>query len=251
MNRERLVHITLLLALLAVSSSAAEAQGPWILDGRVIDAETMAPIRGAFVASVNSERGTVTDSLGMFALRIDAGPGQAIWISQLGFRDIQAPLDPTHAGQVLTIVLAPDPIQMEGLTVLTQRLANRRRGIYGLGDVLDRQQLLDAPDASGYDLVLRMLPFVEPCSMGGAALCVVGRRSLGQKTRVSVCIDGSTVPAELLEVALSGVDPRSFYLVEVYPRVGAVRMYSPDYMKRLIESGRSLPPLAFGRMGMG
>lgn len=250
MNRKHLGPITLVLALLAALPSAVEGQTSWILNGRVVDAGTMAPVRGAFVAPVDSDRGTITDSLGMFSLRMEPGPGQAIWISQLGYREIQAGVDPARASQVLTIVLAPDPILLEGLTVLTQSLADRRRGIYGVGDILNREQLLSAPDVSGYDLVLRMLPFVESCSPSSEALCIMGRLSDGRRTEVSVCIDGSPVPSDFVQLVLSGIDPRSFYLVEVYPRVGAVRMYSPAYMKRLIESGRELPPLAFGCTGI-
>jgi CarboxypepD_reg-like domain len=251
MKRAHLASITLLLVLLTALPRVVAGQGTWILSGRVLDAQTEGPIPGAFVSVGESNLGIVTDSLGLFRLRIEREPGQTLRISQLGYREIQAPVDPSRAGQILTVMLAPDPLQMEGLTVVMGRLADRRRGIFGVGDILERSQLLKAPDVSGYDLVLRMLPFVDVCDPESEALCMVGRLSMGEKTKVSVCLDDSAVPAELMQVVLATVDPRSLYLVEVYPRAGAVRMYSPAYMKRLVESGRDLPPLAFGCQGAG
>jgi carboxypeptidase-like protein len=246
MNRAHLVSVTLLLTLLLMLPSTVEGQGTWVLTGRVLDAQTMGPVPGAFVVPATSDLGTLTDSVGVFALRMDRTPGQAIKISQLGYRDIQTAVSADRAGQILTVVLAPDPVELEGLTVLTERLANRRRGIFGVGEIIERRQLMEAPDVSGYDLVRRVLPFSELCSRDSEALCLVGRRSMGERREVSVCVDGHKIPSQLMDLALAGVDPRGLYLVEAYPNVGEVRMYSPGYMKLLLESGRELPPLSFG-----
>lgn len=248
--RRRLAVVT--FALLATTTVAVQGQDPEILQGRVVDTQTMGPVVRAFVAQVGSQRGVVTDSMGRFALPMDSGLARAIRVVQFGYRELQTSVPTGGEGRVLNVLLVPDPIQLDGLTVLTERLADRRRGIFGVADILLQEQLMTASEGSGYDLVRRMLPFVELCDrQNSEALCMGGRLGAGGKRQVTVCIDGSVVPPELAQTILSGVDPRGLYMVEVYSRVGEVRMYSPGYMQRLIETDMDLPPLSFGCSGAG
>jgi len=143
-------------------------------------------------------------------------------------------------------MLAPDPVQIEGLTVLTERLADRRRGPYGIGDIMVRDQLLTTSAGTGFDLVRSMMPFLQPCDRESEALCMGGRLGINGARQVTVCVDGHKVSQEVMETILSGVDPRTLYMVEAYTRVGEVRMYSAGYMTRLLEQGMDLPPLTFG-----
>ena len=118
----------------------------------------------AFVAQVTSDRGVLTDALGQFALPIDPAFPSRVQVTVLGYRVLQTDIPAGRAGQMLTVMLEPDPVEIEGLTVLAERLADRRRGVYGVADILEREQLLAAPDASGYELIRRMLPFVQPAA---------------------------------------------------------------------------------------
>jgi hypothetical protein len=59
-----------ILALTALAASS-QAQEPLLLRGRVLDAESRTPVYGAFVVPTTSERGVLTDTLGVFALMLE------------------------------------------------------------------------------------------------------------------------------------------------------------------------------------
>lgn len=234
------------LGISGVVSPATQAQEPVILRGQVADAMTGEPLMGAFVFQAEANRGTLTDSVGQFMLGLEPASSYRIRVNQLGYVDFmfEVPADSLYGSVLLQI--PPDPIELEGLTVLAERLANRRAGPFGVADLLDRKALLESPGSNGYDLLLRTMPFVAKCAADSEALCLPGRGRMGQQQTVQVCLDGRKVPPEFTEISLSSVDPRALYLVEVYSRAGEVRMYSPGYIKRLIAAGGSLPPLSFG-----
>jgi hypothetical protein len=241
----RVVPATLVILLAAASS--ARAQEAETLRGRVVDAQNLGPVAGAFVAQPGSQRGVLTDSLGMFTLPVEEAYAREIRVVQMGYRELQAAIPEGGEGRVLSVLLVPDPVQLEGLTVLTERLADRRRGPYGVGEILTKEQLVAVSGGSAYDLVRRVMPFAVPCdAQTSEALCMGGRLGADGRRRVTVCIDDRAVPPELSETILSGVDPRALYMVESYNRVGEVRMYTPGYMQRLIDEDIDLPPLSFG-----
>ena len=80
--------------------------------------------------------------------------------------------------------------------------------------------------------------------MQGDQLCF---NSQGHTQPVAVCIDGRQALGQGTETDI--LDPRGFYLVEAYPSVGQVRIYSRSYVARLAANGESLPPLSFGCQG--
>ena len=244
---------TLLVALAAVFLLApgVTAQAYPILRGQIMDAETQEPIFGVFVSFPHSGRGVFTDSLGFFSLPADSDPPYGIRIAQLGYHGMEGQLAVEDVGKPIMVALAPDPIEMEGLTVLADRMAERRVGPYGSGEILDQAQLIASPDGSGYDLVIRMLPFVQPCDMESEALCAGGRLVRGGPRQVTVCVDGQRIAPQFTETALQGIQPQGLYMVEVFSRAGEVRMYSPSYIKRMMEGGMTLPPLSFGCGGIG
>lgn len=221
-----------------------------VVQGRVMDALTFEPVSGAFVAQIGSDLGVLTDSLGLFTLELSAAYRPMVRIWQMGYRPVEADASGASPGRLLTVALAPDPVQLEGLTVLAERLAERRRGPYGVADVLDRDALIKAPEGSSFELVTRMLPFARVCdTQQSEALCMGMRDALGMEQRVKVCLDGSLVPQDYTQTILETVNPRSLYLVEVYPRVGEVRLYTPGYVQQLLDLGEDLPPLTFGCQG--
>lgn len=243
--------LVLILAAVALSPVLLHAQTPSVVQGKVLDAMTFMPVGGAFVAQMDSDRGVLTDSLGVFTLQMDPRFGTRIRIWQLGYRDVQADAAGAGPGRLLTVALAPDPVQLDGLTVLAERLQERRRGPFGIGDILDREDLVQVPDGSAYDLVVRQFPFARPCDpQATEALCMGMSRGMGDMRRVKVCIDGTLVPPDYTETMLSTMDPRTFYLAEFYSRQGEIRLYTPQYMETLLELGADLPPLTFECQGI-
>ena len=246
--KEILAPTLLALPLLALPLPL-DGQDTVLIHGKVLDAETAIPVAGAFVAPVGSPRGTVSDSTGAFLINMEPAERYQLRVTRLGYSDARIDAGFDEVALPLTVRMSPNPLELEGLTVLAERLANRRVGPFGVADVLDREELLQAPDGSGYHFILRVLPFVERCNPESDALCLMGRTAMGEKRRVQVCLDDRQVPGAFMETMLAGVDPRGLYLVEVYSRAGEVRMYSPGYIKRLIAQGGSLPPLSFGCRG--
>jgi hypothetical protein len=243
--------LPLLLALATLLPVDLSAQTSRVVQGRVMDAMTLNPVKGAFVAQMDSQRGTLTDSLGIFTLELDTTLGTRLRIWQLGYRSLLADAAGASPGRILTVALAPDPVQIDGLTVLTERLEDRRRGPYGIGEILDRDDLVTVPDGSAYDLVVRRFPFARPCDpQSTEALCMGMSRGMGDMRRLKVCIDGSLVHPDYTETVLGTLDPRTLYLAEMYTRVGEIRFYTPAYMQRLLELGEDLPPLTFDCQGV-
>ena len=241
----------LILAAALVLPPSLSAQTSRVVQGRVMDAMTLTPVKGAFVAQMDSQRGTLTDSLGIFTLQMDPTLGTRLRIWQLGYRSIEADAAGASPGRILTVALAPDPVQIDGLTVLTERLQERRRGPYGIGEILDRDALVTVPDGSAYDLVVRRFPFARPCdAQATEALCMGMSRGMGDMRRLKVCIDGSLVPPDYTETVLGTLDPRTLYLAEMYTRAGEIRLYTPAYMQRLLELGEDIPPLTFDCQGI-
>jgi len=216
------------------------------LRGQVLDAETRRPVPGALVLAPLVNQGALTDSLGTFELRLQRNGTYGIRVTQMGYAQMDLELPAEAESRAFTVMLPPDPLVLDGLLVLTERLAERRRGPYGVADILTQQQLIRAPDGTGYELVRRMLPFADLCNRETEQLCLPGRSAMGQKPTVNVCLDGQAVQGEVMEAILGSVDPRSLYLAEVYVRAGEVRFYSPGYIKRLAGLGQALPPLTFG-----
>jgi len=159
------------------------------------------------------------------------------------------------ADKPFRFLLSPDPIQIEGLTVLGEQLADRRRGIYGIATVLDEKDLLKGTYTSFYEMTQRLIPSAVVCPptinggtaevpMQGDQLCF---NHQGHTEPVVVCIDDRQAMGQGAETDL--LDPRGYYLVEAYPRVGQVRVYSRGYVARLAANGQTLPPLSFGCRG--
>jgi hypothetical protein len=243
--------LAIIILTLLAGAHPAEGQEGVRVRGTVLDAQTGDPVSGAFVVTVGSPRGTVSDSTGAFLIGLEPAEVYHLRVTRMGYSEAQLQLGFDEVGMPITVHLSPNPVELEGLTVLAESLAKRRVGPFGAVDILEREELLASPESSGYPFLLRVLPFVEKCSMESDALCMVGRTSMGQKRPIQVCLDDRRVPGDFLESMLAPMDPRGLYLVEVYTRAGEVRMYSPGYIQRLIAQGGSLPPLRFGCAGVG
>jgi len=231
-------------ALLLVASGApAQAQGTGavLLRGQLLDAETLAPVPGAFIALDAESRGVLSDSSGAFMLPVGTSDAYALKVRQLGYHDLVVTITAESARKPFFLQLSPDPVKIEGLQVLVERFQDRRRGPFGAVDVLDQTLLVKAPGGTGVDLIKREMPFLNPCDNETEQLCF---NRMGQILPITVCFDGHRVSEMMAE--LEHVDPRGLYMVEIFRRAGQVHMYSRGYVERLLEAGSELPPLSFG-----
>lgn len=229
------------LLLAAGCPGGISAQTPGLLRGQVVDLQTLGPVGGAFVSLRSMNRGVLSDSTGYFSLPVAISEQYVLQVRQLGYRDRVLTVDENAARAPLVLRLDPDPVEIEGLTVLAERFRDRRRGPFGAVDVLGREELLRAPDGAASDLVRRIVPFARPCNSDTESLCV---NTQGRMEPLVICVDERRVAEG--GVDLEHLDPRGLYMVEVYRRGGQVRLYSRGYVERLLASGAELPPLSFG-----
>jgi hypothetical protein len=230
-------------ALMAWSGSARDllAQGRVRIRGRVLDEVTRTPVAGAFVGRSYSDSGVLTDSLGLFTLELLSDFSYPITVENLGYRTLDVVLSPTAPEEFTTILISPDPIAIQGLRVLVDRFARRRRTYAGPVRAIDQDRLLNEPSQSAFELLRRSIPFGRPCRTSFEELCTVRR---GREQVVTVCIDERPAFAGARELEL--FDVKELYLVELYGWGSQVRVYSRWYVDRLLSEGRTLRPLSFG-----
>ncbi len=108
-------------ALLAVAGvpAGAEAQSPTLV-GRVVQASG-APVSYAAVSVEGSQRTVVADREGRFRFpRLSPGE-HVLLVSAQGYAAARQTISIPHSGDPVTIVLAPDPVALEALTVTGTR----------------------------------------------------------------------------------------------------------------------------------
>jgi len=239
---------TWLLALGALGATPAAAQraGEVTLRGTVLDADSKAPLFGVFVAPAASTRGVLSDSLGRFALPVDRAERYPLRLTQLGYHPLEITMPAEAERRTFVVGLKANPIEIEGLVVLTRRLTERATGRFGTPRVLDQGQLLQSSFGTLLELTRNVVPFAQPCSPDADSLCVSGQ---GRKRPLQVCLDGRLVSSASPE--LEAIDPRGLYLVASYPRVGRIQMYTRAFVARLLEAGEDLPPSTFECVGPG
>jgi hypothetical protein len=243
MNLRTLLITPAAILFLVVSTGPVLGQGTGsvLIRGQLLDADTKAPVAGAFLALEGEAMGVLSDALGAFMLPVGTADAYSLKVRQLGYRDLAVTITAESAQKPFFLQLYPDPVEIEGLKVLVQRFEDRRRGPFGAVDVLDQKDLVDAPGGTGVDFIKRVVPFARPCDSQTEDLCL---NQMGRIEPLTVCIDGHRVSEMMAE--LEHVDPRSLYMVEVFRRTGQVHMYSRGYVERLLEAGAELPPLSFG-----
>jgi len=89
--------------LVALGAHTATAQTPGTLEGRVLDAESDAPLAGANVQILGTQRGTATNDDGRFSLKAPAGP-LTIRVSFVGYESVERSVD-LEAGATTTVTI--------------------------------------------------------------------------------------------------------------------------------------------------
>lgn len=225
----------------AASLSAQEDPTRPLIRGRVIDAETRAPLVGAFIMPFGGARAVMTDSLGVFVLPMELASAYDLTVEQLGYSTLSVTLPETAPREFSTILLRPNPLALEGLTVLVDRFERRRRFHFGPVQAMDQDQLMRTARANAFEVVRGMIPMARTCLRDFDRLCVPRRGSI---QTVAVCLDDVPLWSDIH--ALEAYDPRELYMVEVYDRGREVRVYTRYFVEERLRSGRRLAPLSWG-----
>lgn len=232
--------------------TAQDAERDRSLTGRVVDARTEAPIRGAFVGLAPAEEGVFTDSLGNFDLPVFEAESYTLVAEQLGYADARVSVSSGGANRPVEIRIEPDPVALEGLEVVTSRFTRERHSYAGAVTHYDQDYMFSQPGQTAFDVVYRTAQ-LRPCGgTGDDEWCTVSR---GRVVPVRVYVDE-------IPVAFDGVnwlrdyDAREIYLMEVYGFGRVIRVltrWAVEERPEQLAAMRTLPivpaPWEMGRRG--
>ncbi len=215
------------------------------LSGTVVDAASGQGIQGAHVFVAGEGHGVVTDDEGRFrGLEVPAGP-VALRIRALGYGEELVTASIPDSPDPLVIPLEPDPVLLEGIEVMHNRLRARRNAVGAPVRAFEQEELSrsSAQDAVHY-LNGETFVRVTACSRRGARGAAFGYGCVwvrGQEVVPEVYIDEILVPGGLEQLQV--YQPWEFHLIEVYQRGRQIRAYTHRFMERLAERPQALLPV--------
>jgi hypothetical protein len=192
---------------------------------------------GAFVRAGGSDWGSLTDENGRFVVR-NAVPGRLeLVVEQLGYETLEwvGVVTPTTT---LDLRLAPQPLVLEGLTVVADRFQARRNATATSVRWFDRGALATAPHESTLDFLSARGVTRIRCRSDFGRDCV---RVRGQLVVPTVWVDEAPILAgmDYLDV----IPPHELYMVEVYASGRHIRAYTSQFMEHSAKTG--LHPIPF------
>jgi hypothetical protein len=231
------------IALMLVNAPAVHAQkkdaDKFRLSGRIVDKTTGAPVQTAVVRFGDLQRAAIADSTGRFVLdRVPQGT-HYMEVARLGYESTMDFVRIVADDDTLLIELVPQPLVLEGITALSNRLERRRNHATTIVRAFDAGRLASASDDLKHFL----------SSYGGPiTTCPIGRN---RNTIENDCIiaRGEYYPLRvyLNEMPLLGAPldlyfPGEFELVEYYPSRGVVRLYTTAFLERVAKGKAHIDP---------
>lgn len=234
---------TLLLSLPTLSVAQQTGDTPTVA-GIVLDAQSSEPVSGAYVRSLTTNGGVLTDREGRFTLPVRDEPLHYVAVTQLGYAEVEVEIASADAALPVEIEIAPDPIAMEELRVFHDRYEARRNRYAGFVWALDAEDL----DASGADDALELVmrrAHIVPC---GADSCAYSR---GRRVPVEVWVDERPLWGDLDWLDTYPIE--DLYLVEIFDRGRMIRLYTREEVARNTErlSALAIAPLGRGSSYVG
>lgn len=224
--------LAFVLALALCYGNAAPAQTPAragnTLRGRVLDASTRRPVPVAVVRSLTAERAVVTDSSGSFALAQLVTGDHRLEAGRIGFRTTLLPVNLALADTV-TIYLVPQPIALEAIMAVSNRLERRRERIPAMVRAFEAKDLALATEDLRQYLRTRGVPLVSCSPATGRESgddCVLAR---GRYRPVSLYFN----EMKFTGAPLSLYYPLEFELIEYYHGAATIRLYTTDFLERV------------------
>jgi outer membrane cobalamin receptor len=178
-----------LLILLLVAGQAGAAA----LVGRVVDAESGAPLAGANLRLLESRSGCATDLAGRFRLDLDERATGRVLVSHLGYRDRE--LAATARPESLLVRLEPSWLRAGDLVYSADAREQTTRNATSRVEILTREELERAPSQE-LSRVLETVPGVSVKRSDGTttnSLSIRGSSNLlggGVGNRVLLLVDG-------------------------------------------------------------
>lgn len=281
--------VFLLLSLWAAGAAPdARAQDPGgerpgaEVSGRVMDAATGAPIAGASIRGVGSERVVRTGLDGSFRFVPEDITEHGVTIEHMAYRPVVLGPGSLRPGVPITVRLQPDPLLLEAIEVVADRLEERRRRAPFSVQVYEQDDLSLIP-MTALDFLMRRVPLltsgcgggggampggVSPVSPGGrmdpsvaAGLDVVlgagDARRFGGWADYCIALRGGTRPVSLIVdefpwpgsfAELSTFSTEEIHTIEVIGMGRQIRVYTRRFMARTIRgevSAARIMPVIF------
>jgi len=236
----RLASALIILGLCALPAAAqnTETDGN-VLKGIVVDATTGAPLIGVWVGIEGSRSSAYTDRDGRFAIRGIRTRGFTLSAGQLGYTDASVEIADV-SDEPIRIALKPDPILLEGIRVVSNRLAARRNAIATSVRAWDADQLVTSSSFDAYDF-LRTRLYTTPCPRYSfSSVCVLRR---GSVVVPQVYVDDAPYIGGF--DVLLGWDMQSLYAIEVIGSGLQVRVYTKNFAERLAQGRTRLMPVIY------
>ena len=238
----------LLLLLAAATLLGAPPAAAQVIRGRVIDNTTFMGVVGAGVTALDSAgkplASAITDSSGMFALRLPAPGTFRLRTSALGYRGgVSTGVAPGSGEAKVELRLVPDPVPIDSITVVAQhrvpwlaRAGFYRRQAEGWGHFLD-EKAIEAKAAMRFTDLLYGMVGVQVANGGGEAGVRRGATFFGKGCLPTVVLDGYILRTGG-SPGLRGssfkldqlLDPANLAAVEVYRSAAGVPVQYTGYM---------------------
>jgi hypothetical protein len=225
------------------AQDAPEPSQPFTLRGEVRDYATETPIEGAVVQVAELGLSQITDSNGYFEF-LDLPSGSHTFITASFGYETNEEQSVVGPGNIMLVRLNPMAIEIAGVTVeaerLIQQLETRRIVAATPVTVFDEAQLSGALSSNLTRVVMERAPTMGQGIFTNAndQLCV-RLPAASAPVRLKVFLDDAPVATAFLD----NLQATDVALLEVFDRLGMVRVYTHDFMSRAAEVGYVPAPI--------
>ncbi len=239
--------VALPLSLTTASKVAAQRPNcdedqPHIV-GFVIDAGTESPLAGALVWIETSPQVSLTTEVGRFLL-CDVGSGNhLVTAARLGYDTLRVQVEADPSIEPVRLRMAPDPIVLEGLEIVTDRFERRRRAVAVPVRTFEQEALARSNYWSAAEFVdMQAGAVTVRCSTKTSITetCVYDR---GRTVRPRIFLDEAPLLGGWDE--LVSLPTSHLYMIEVYRRGAHIRAYTHHFMARAAKTRLAPLPLWF------
>lgn len=211
------------------------------LRGEVRDYSTEAPIEGAVVQIAELALSQITDANGYFEF-VDLPAGSHTFITASFGYETNEELSLVGPGNIMLVRLNPMAIEIAGVTVeaerLIQQLETRRIMAASPSTVFDEGQLNAGAPSNLTRVVMERAPSMDLFTNASDQLCL-RLPAASQPVRLKVFLDEAPVATAFLD----NLQARDVAMMEVFDRLGMVRVYTHDFMNRAAEVGYMPRPI--------
>jgi hypothetical protein len=221
--------VMLLSSVAALEAQKKKDNDKFRLSGRVVDKATGAPVHTAVIRFEDLQRAVVADSLGRFVLEKMPAGTHYVEIARLGYEGTMEYVQIIADHDSMFVALVPQPLVLEAVTAISDRLANRRNRHPSFVRAFDTKRLATANVSLKQFLTANAAPLTT-CPAGRSRSidenCVIAR---GDYRQLRVYLNELLVVGAPLDLYY----PHEFELVEYYPSQTAVRLYTTAFLERV------------------